>query len=746
MTFQKKRKAVLFVLLGCVIAGAAAGQTAGADGTFGIDDYFRLKRITQVAMSPDGQSVAYVVHAGAMLTYYSDQLSAKEKKNVLTVYLQSLVGGKPPVALDAIGDAQRLVWIPGSHELAFISARAGTPQVFSFDPANGHVRQRTESAEAVQSFRFSPDGRSIAYVTREATTPSKSLYNQLTGGDQGIVIDSNTLSVYDFVDPANDSARRPGRAMLRVLPEGGTPFDVAVPGKPGADSADYHWSSDGRMLSVTYVSSDIRPSLIGQSRTSLGVFDVATRQFRVLGKAIEPEPPKSGTRYGGGEWLPKQTKLLVRRVTETDAWVSPGYPDWTIADAAKGAPGLSDSTTWRPVAVYGSGTTFVPVSPSRVLVEQTLQGVHSLFTLTPAADGVGRSDIVSGVDGISSLVRFSDDFSTAAFVNESLTRPPELYVRQGTAPARRLTDLNTEIARRVRHTAREVTWKSTDGVTVHGWLLEPADGGKSPRPMITHVHGGPGFAYPNAFAPYFEIWPYPLEVQAASGIAILIPNYRGTETYGRAFASPKRTDHEPVDDIIAGVKAMIAAGVADPARLGITGQSHGAWLGPLVMTKEKIFRASSFAEGSSNEVINYSLMPGDLNRQVHDVVSGLGVSLWDDPTLYLEGSPDMKFKGVHTASLWEAGAQSAAIMMFSYPKAARHFGAPSEFIVYPKTKHNPSLPSIQRESANRNLDWFAFWLSGKENPGDGKAEQYKRWEAMKTDSRWASDYGSSASR
>ena len=736
---SRRGKTPLLLLLLVALSLPAAAQKATADDPFGIEDYFRLKRITQVAMSPDGRNVAYVVHAGAVLTYYSDKLSPAEKRNVRTAYLQPVATGKPPVPVEAITDAQGLVWLPGSRDLAFLSSRAGTAQVYSYDTVSGKARQRTESRDAVQSFRFSPDGKSLAYVTRAALPPSKSLYSQLQNGDRGIVIDSNTLSVYDFVDPANDSARRPAPAVLRVSLEGagGKPFEVAVPGEPGSGSSDYHWSPDGRFLSVTYVGSDIRPSLMGSYRTSLGIFDVGARKFRVLGKAIEPEGSRAGIRYSGGEWVPKQNKVLALRVTENDPWVSPNFPDWTIVDVSSGS---LESASWHPVEVYGSSTVFLPVSASRILVEKRQEGVESRFALT--ANGAERSDLVAGLDGSSSLVRLSDDFSTAAFVNESLTRPPELYVRQGSSPPRRLTELNGDIARRVRYTSREVSWKSTDGVTVRGWLLEPAGAGKSkgPWPMLTHVHGGPGYAYPNAFAPYFEIWPYPLEVQAEHGIAILLPNYRGTESYGRAFASPKRVDREPVDDVITGVKAMIAAGVADPARLGITGQSHGAWLGPLVMTHEKIFRASSFAEGCSNDVLMYSLMPGDLNRQVHDVVTGLGTSFWDDPRLYLEGSPDMHFKDVHTASLWESGAQSAALMMFSYPKAARHFGAPSEFIVYPKTGHNPALPNIQRESANRNLDWFAFWLNGEEHPGADKAEQYKRWKEMQAGSRWAADY------
>jgi dipeptidyl aminopeptidase/acylaminoacyl peptidase len=731
------RRLFLLILLAALLAGPARGQTPGGGGALGIDDYFRLKRITQVAVSPDGRSVAYVVHAGAMLTYYSDKLPPAEKRSVQTVCVQSLTGSEPARVLDAIGDAQSLVWTPDSRSLAFLSARGGSSQVFSYDVAGGKTQQRTDSPDNVQSFRIAPDGRTIAYVTRAATPPSKSLYSQLNNGDQGIVMDSNTLSVYDFVDPANDSARRPAPAVLHVAPGDGSPFEVTVPGEPGSAAEDYHWSSDGRFLSIEFVSKDVKPSLIGSYRTSLGVFDVGSRQFRVFAKAVEPEGARPGTRFAGGEWVPGANRLLVRRVTETDAWVSPSHPDWTIADAA--AP-LTDAAAWHPIEVYGA--TFHPVGGSRILLEETREGVRSLFDLTPA--GAAPSAMVSGLDGSSSLVRFSADFSTAVFVNESLTRPPELFARRGSAAPRRLTDLNGEIARRVGYTAREVSWPGADGVVARGWLLEPAGAGKGPWPMITHVHGGPGFAFPNAFAPYFEVWPFPLEVEAGRGIAIFIPNYRGTQSYGRAFASPKRLDGEPADDVIAGVRKMIADGVADPARLGITGQSHGAWLGPVVMTREKVFRASSFAEGCSNDVLMYSLMPGDLNRQVHDVVTGLGKSFWDDPQPYLEGSPDMYFRGVRTASLWEAGAQSAAVMMFSYPKAARHFGAPSEFVVYPKTQHNPNLPAIQRESANRNLDWFAFWLSGQESPGDGKAAQYERWKKLRSESSWASEGSASA--
>jgi hypothetical protein len=57
---------------------------------------------------------------------------------------------------------------------------------------------------------------------------------------------------------------------------------------------------------------------------------------------------------------------------------------------------------------------------------------------------------------------------------------------------------------------------------------------------------------------------------------------------------------------------------------------------------------------------------------------------------------------------------------------------PTEFIVYPKTQHNLASPGLQKESAIRNIDWFEFWLRGREDPAAAKVDQYRRWRAATT--------------
>jgi hypothetical protein len=148
------------------------------------------------------------------------------------------------------------------------------------------------------------------------------------------------------------------------------------------------------------------------------------------------------------------------------------------------------------------------------------------------------------------------------------------------------------------------------------------------------------------------------------------------------------------------------------------------------MTRAKLFRAASFAEGTPNLLTLYTLTSGRLNREIHEFE--YGANPYDSPQRYLDLSPELKFEGLHTASLFEAGAQASAINMLGYPKAAQHAGMPAEYIVYPRTLHNIRTPRLQRESAEINLDWFLFWLEDKENADPTKSEQYARWSALRS--------------
>jgi len=122
-------------------------------------------------------------------------------------------------------------------------------------------------------------------------------------------------------------------------------------------------------------------------------------------------------------------------------------------------------------------------------------------------------------------------------------------------------------------TMRPISYAARDGLKLHGYLTLPPGLPAKNLPMILHPHGGP-------FGIRDE-WGYNDEVQfyASRGFAVLQVNYRGSGGYGAAFeaAGFKKWGLEMQDDLSDGVKWAIAEGIADPARVVISGASYGGY-------------------------------------------------------------------------------------------------------------------------------------------------------------------------
>jgi dipeptidyl aminopeptidase/acylaminoacyl peptidase len=713
---RTRRRCVVPTLLSALLAQPVAAastaslpHTSGIGTPFGVDDYFRVRRISEIALSTDGTQVAYV----------ADRRSLEENAIARAAYLQAVQKDAEPIALDELRDARDLTWIPNSRELAFISTRAGVPQVFALDVQSRVVRTLTSSTDPVTKFRITQKG-TLAYLTLKQSDP---IYDRLRREGPGIVVDTDSVGFMDLVDAGRAAELGSGSLKLWVSKRGGRAEEVNVPG----EAREFWWSPDEQFLSITYIPSYAPPSMFRSNCTAVGLYSVADGRLRELAETTHSSGATRRTWYSGGEWVPHSRQLAIRRISEPNLWRGdPVFPELAIVEA--GAQLADSRQRWTPLELYPRMTSVFPINSSTVYIGTRSRAVDTLLALSGGE--VRKSDVIAGLTGSSSSFRFSADFRTTVFVNESLTRPPELYVQRKGKSSWKLTRLNQDLSHLKLPIVREVTWASRDGTTVSGWLLmSPSSQDSRVQPLLTYVHGGPGYAYPDTFASFSGSWPYPFEVIALRGINVFIPQYRGTLSFGRKFARPNRIDREPIEDIVTGIDHLVRSGLADATRLAIAGHSHGAWLGPMTATKTNMFRAGSFAEGWSNHVTVYELNSGRLNREVHE--AGIGEpSLYEAPERYLELSPDLHFRDLTMATLFEAGAEAIAIQMLGMKKAARHFGIPSELVVYPQTGHAMTIPRLQRECAERNLDWFLFWLLHEEDDDSKKIEQYRRWRSL----------------
>src|SRR5205085_6453876 len=128
---------------------------------------------------------------------------------------------------------------------------------------------------------------------------------------------------------------------------------------------------------------------------------------------------------------------------------------------------------------------------------------------------------------------------------------------------RQLTTLSAGMKEFEPINVESITWQGPDGLSIQGFVLKPHNYDAAKRyPMVTVVHGGPTSAFTHVH-PLSNRWIAPL---VASGMVVLLPNPRGSVGWGLEFAEANAGDMggKDFEDIMAGIDACIAAGIADP--------------------------------------------------------------------------------------------------------------------------------------------------------------------------------------
>lgn len=150
-----------------------------------------------------------------------------------------------------------------------------------------------------------------------------------------------------------------------------------------------------------------------------------------------------------------------------------------------------------------------------------------------------------------------------------------------------------------------ITYPSSDGLEIQAYLVLPKGFGNQDLPLVVVPHGGPWAR---------DYWGYNAYAQflANRGYAVLLPNFRGSTGFGKAFlnAGNKQWGDLMQDDITWGVKHLIDQGIADPERVAIFGGSYGGYatLAGLAFTPDVYAAGVSFV-GPSNLITLINSVP-----------------------------------------------------------------------------------------------------------------------------------------
>jgi dipeptidyl aminopeptidase/acylaminoacyl peptidase len=251
-------------------------------------------------------------------------------------------------------------------------------------------------------------------------------------------------------------------------------------------------------------------------------------------------------------------------------------------------------------------------------------------------------------------------------------------------------------------------WHEVDGRRIQGWFLQagPRDG--KPAPLVVEIHGGPATLY--GWSLFWE-W----QVLVAAGISVYACNPRGSQGYGQDFCYANFTDwgDGPMRDVMGGVDSLIADGLADPDRLGVTGGSYGGYLTSWMVGHTDRFKAAVTCR-SVNDMTS-EMLSGDIAGPLFGRYE-YGVNPWEDPDLYWRHSPIAYAKDIHTPLLIQHSEKDLRCPITQGEElftALRSLKREVRFMRVPDESHEltrSGAPFRRVENINRIRDWFVHYL------------------------------------
>jgi dipeptidyl aminopeptidase/acylaminoacyl peptidase len=583
---------------------------------------------------------------------------------------------------------------PDGRHVAFVRAASddedAVAQAWVLPLGGGEPWQLTSLKHGVSAASWSPNGDRLALVA--------------AGGDPRFIVGeerkgrtplARRITRLDFRD--DDTGHVERRAHLWVLPfrPGAVPrqlthgdFDVLHPA----------WAPDGRRIAFA---ADRGPDANINPRTQIWVVgtDAARPRIRELASlagdadrpAFSPDGRKLAFIGTDQEDPPDEMPPVLyvvdlpggrpRRLAEDldrpiGEWA---WCDLLMAEESPGPAWLGDASLAVIVGSNGRGLPYrVPlvgaatplVAPERMIASSGLRAAG------------GQVAISAAVDGMAGEVWLADDGRL-----RQVTREGSAWVRR--FPMVELTELKLP----------------GPAGSIQAWLASPRGAGSRRLPTVLHVHGGPT----GAWGPGGTIDEIAL---CAAGFRVLMPNIRGSATFGGKWVRALSTAWGDVDaaDAMAAVDGLVKRGLADPDRLAVMGLSYGGFVTQWLVGVTDRFRAACSENGVANQASAWanSYFGVHYNRR-----GGLGDPLTDEGMDQLwRTSPLRNARNVRTPLLMlqaEEDRVCPASDNEQFFTALKVLDREVEYILYPEEHHEMKThgrPDRRIDRLERIVAWF----------------------------------------
>jgi len=642
-----------------------------------------LEQVVSAAISPDGRHAAYVVAVPREPGVDDDGPSWTE------LHVADLAGGGTRPFVTGHGNVSGVAWTPSGDGIAFRAKRDGDESTCLYViPVDGGEARRVLALEAsIQDYDFAPDGRRVVAI---ASAPEDEAREKLA--KQG------------FAQEIYEEDWDHARLWIAPIDRGdsggaGEPRRLEFDGEPHA----VHWSPVDDRLLVAWTPTPLIDDTYVRQRVA--VLDGASGE--VLARIENPG------KLGEIGWSPDGKRVAL--IAAEDAH-DPNAGRMMLAPASGGTP-----VDLLP-GLEGDAEDFAWPAPDALLVVVARGVETTLERLSLAPDGAAASEVKELVPAGGRVLHSIDlaaDGQAAVLVADAPGHPNELFhMALGGGAPRRLTDSNPWLAE-VRLAEQEVVeFQARDGLGLQGLLIRPLDEAEGRRyPLILYVHGGPESHHSNGWLTSYSS---PGQVAAARGFAVFFTNYRGSTGRGVAFSKLSQGDPagKEFDDLVDAVDHLVALGLVDADKVGVTGGSYGGYATGWCSTAlSERFAAGVMFVGISDKVskVGTTDIP-DEEYMVHALMRP-----WEDWSFLLERSPITHAGESKTPLLILHGKDDPRVNVGQSRELYRHLSlrgeAPVRLVLYPGEGHGNRKAAARYDYSLRSLRWFEHYLKG---PGGEK--------------------------
>ncbi|MBI9034790.1 MAG: S9 family peptidase [Bacteroidales bacterium] len=654
-----------------------------ADGVLTPETMWKLGRVSDVQVSPDGNQIIYGI----------TQYNVEQNKGNRDLYLLSTMGGDAIQLTDFSGSEFNGTWRPDGKKIGFLSAKSGSVQMWEMNPDGSEKMQITNIEGGVNGFKYAPTSNRILFIKDvKLDQTANDIHTDLPKANARIINDlmyrhwdSWHDYKYSHIFTAEYTNGMVGELIDIMKDER---FDS--PMNPWGGMEQINWSPDGEKIAYACKKLSGKDYAVS-TNSEIYLYELGTKKTSTLSvkgfDGYDHDPVFSPN----GEMLVWKSMKTPGFEADKERIILYNFESGQTKDMSENFDQGSSHFVWGPKSkklYFISGT----------------KATYQLYELN-----IKKGDIRQITTGKHNYTEFALAGKKLIGSKMSMSLPNEIFSISMDGKETQLSFTNKKILDNLTLGDVEERWvETTDGKQMLVWVIYPPNFDENKKyPAILYCQGGPQSAVSQFFS-----YRWNFQAMAANGYIIVAPNRRGLPTFGQEWCDQISQDYggQNMKDYLTAIDTLAKEPFIDQDRLGAVGASYGGfsvyWLAGNHNKRFKTFIShcgmfnleSFFASTEETWFPTFDIGGAYWNKErpkSYDYSPHRFVQNWDTPIMVIVGEHDYRIP--YTESL----------QAFN---AAQLRNIPSRLLFLPEETHFVVRPQNSILWHREFYKWLDQWL------------------------------------